>query len=102
MFTLLTGEYFGVSQNGQDGRYDSPCDQSGQWYGQRNLFASEGALVVVADSDVENGQETVRRIEESGGKAVFMETDVSQISEIQLLMQKVTEEYGRLDTVSYC
>ena len=75
---------------------------NGMGRGTAMLFASEGALVVVADSDVENGQETVRRIEESGGKAVFMETDVSQISEIEALIHKVTEEYGKLDTVSYC
>ena len=66
------------------------------------LFASEGAFVIVADKNPEDGDETVRRIEEAGGKAVFIQTDVSQISEIEALIAHVTEEYGHLDTVSYC
>ncbi|MFO8102361.1 MAG: SDR family NAD(P)-dependent oxidoreductase [Dehalococcoidia bacterium] len=66
------------------------------------FFASEGAFVVVADSDVKGGEETVRKIQEAGGEAVFIETDVSRISEIEVLTKKITEEYGQLDAISYC
>ena len=41
-------------------------------------------------------------IEETGGKAAFIETDVSKISEIEAVIDRVTKEYGRLDSVSYC
>ncbi len=74
----------------------------GMGRGTAMFFASEGAFVIVADSDVENGEETVQRIKEAGGKAVFIETDVSEISEIEALNNKIAEEYGHLDAISYC
>jgi NAD(P)-dependent dehydrogenase (short-subunit alcohol dehydrogenase family) len=40
------------------------------------LFASEGASVVVSDVALEGGHETARLIEEDGGEAFFVEADV--------------------------
>ena len=60
-------------------------------------FAREGAKVVIADVAVEDGEETVRMIEESGGKAIFVETDVSQSDQVEALINKAVETYGRLD-----
>jgi len=62
-------------------------------------FAREGAKVVIADVAVEDGEETVRMIEESGGKAIFVETDVSQSDQVEALINKAVETYGRLDCV---
>ncbi len=70
--------------------------------GTAMLFASEGAFVIVADGNKEQGEETVMRIEESGGKAVFMEVDVNRIAEVEALITRIVEEYGHLDSVSYC
>jgi len=75
---------------------------TGMGRGTAMLFASEGAFVIVADSDVEQGEETVQRITESGGKAIFMEVDVNQITEVEALIARIVEEYGHLDSVSYC
>lgn len=36
------------------------------------LFAKEGANVVVADCNIESGEETVRMIKEAGGEAISM------------------------------
>lgn len=40
-------------------------------------LAREGAIVVVADVDAEQGAATARQIEDSGGRAVFVATDVT-------------------------
>lgn len=61
------------------------------------LFAKQGAKVVVSDINEEGGNETVRLIEEAGGAATFIRCNVSQEEEVNLLVQKVVEVYGRLD-----
>jgi NAD(P)-dependent dehydrogenase (short-subunit alcohol dehydrogenase family) len=60
-------------------------------------FAREGARVVVADVVSEGGQETVRRITEAGGEAVFVQVDVAQSQAVAALVQQVVERYQRLD-----
>ena len=60
-------------------------------------FAREGARVVVADRAVEGGEETVRVIKESGTDAIFVRVDVSQVLEVEEMVSKAIEAYGRLD-----
>ena len=60
-------------------------------------FARQGARVVVADIAPEGGRETVRLVEEAGGEALFVETDVSRSDEIESLVKKTVQAYGRLD-----
>jgi NAD(P)-dependent dehydrogenase (short-subunit alcohol dehydrogenase family) len=61
------------------------------------IFAREGAKVVIADIQIERGAETVRMIEDSGGEATFVKTDVSQHDEVEALIGRTVETYGRLD-----
>ena len=60
-------------------------------------FAREGAKLVIADTNEEGGQQTVHMITEKGGEAIFVRTDVSQAVEVQALISKAVETYGRLD-----
>ena len=60
-------------------------------------FAREKAKVVVADIWTTEGEETVRTIREAGGEAFFIKTDVGRRDEIEAMVQKTIEEYGRLD-----
>lgn len=60
-------------------------------------FAREGASVVVADVDVEGGEETVRRIAAGGGSATFIAADISDPSQVATLVERGVETYGRLD-----
>ena len=60
-------------------------------------FAQEGAKVIVADLVAEGGNETVRLIREAGGEATFVKTDVSQAKEVETLISRTVETYGRLD-----
>ena len=61
------------------------------------LFAREGAKVVVTDINVEGGQETVNMIKKESGAAIFIQADVTQLSQVEKLMNRAVEVYGRLD-----
>ena len=63
------------------------------------LFSQEGAKVVVADIDVEGGQETVRLIDSSGGEAVFVKTDVSREDDVEAMVQAAVEAYGTVNVL---
>ncbi|MDL2230433.1 SDR family oxidoreductase [Alistipes sp. OttesenSCG-928-L06] len=61
------------------------------------LYAREGAKVVVSDIDEKSGQETVERIKAAGGEAVFCRTDVSNPEDCRRLVEKAVSEYGQLN-----
>ena len=63
------------------------------------VFAEEGAKVVIGDIDAEGGRETVALIEDAGGSAAFVPTDVSQESQAQALVEKAVSEYGALNVL---
>jgi NAD(P)-dependent dehydrogenase (short-subunit alcohol dehydrogenase family) len=60
-------------------------------------FAEEGASVVAADIDVEGGEETVSQIESEGGEATFVETDVTDESDLAAGVEAAVDTYGSLD-----
>ena len=61
------------------------------------VFAREGAAVVVADVDEVGGRETVEAIELVGGQASFVRTDVSVKADVQAMVQHAVDTYGGLD-----
>ena len=61
------------------------------------IYARDGAQIVVSDVDQEGGKETVQRIQDAGGEAFFVEADVSQPAHCEGLVQAALDEYGRLD-----
>ena len=61
------------------------------------LFAREGAKVVVADLQPEQGEETVRQITAAGGEAIFVRTDVGQDADVERLVRATVERWGKLD-----
>jgi NAD(P)-dependent dehydrogenase (short-subunit alcohol dehydrogenase family) len=61
------------------------------------IFAREGASVVVADVDEEGGRETVAMIEAAGGRASFIRTDVSVAPEVAAMVHHARATYGGLD-----
>jgi len=60
------------------------------------LFAKEGAWLTLADVDPK-GQGVADEISQTGGKAIFVKTDVSNPQEVQALVRTAVETYGRLD-----
>jgi NAD(P)-dependent dehydrogenase (short-subunit alcohol dehydrogenase family) len=61
------------------------------------LFAAQGAAVAVTDVSEKDGVETVRLIEEQGGRAAFWRLDVSDEAEVSSVFEQVSEEFGKLD-----
>ena len=47
------------------------------------MFASEGAKVIVADIDVEGGEDTARMIKAAGGEATVVRADASKAAEVE-------------------
>jgi NAD(P)-dependent dehydrogenase (short-subunit alcohol dehydrogenase family) len=60
-------------------------------------FAREGAKVVVADVMERGGEETVQMILEAGGESIFVKTDVSKTTDVEALVNRAVDTYGRLD-----
>jgi NAD(P)-dependent dehydrogenase (short-subunit alcohol dehydrogenase family) len=61
------------------------------------LFAREGAEVAVIGRKVDKGEETVRMIEENGGRGIFFRTDVSKNSEVKEMTKAAVNAFGRID-----
>ncbi|TRZ40363.1 SDR family oxidoreductase [Niallia circulans] len=61
------------------------------------LFAEAKAKVVVADFNEEKGQAAVAEIEAAGGTAYFVKVDISKSEQVQNLVAKTVEKFGRLD-----
>ncbi len=60
-------------------------------------FAREGAKLIIADMNEDGGQQTVHMITENGGDATFVQVDVSNATEVEAMISKAVETYGRLD-----
>src|SRR4030095_12564607 len=63
------------------------------------LFAAEGAAVVLAAPTVTEGDETVCLVQQDGGQARFIPTDVSQDVQVRDLVGETVRDYGRLDAL---
>jgi len=63
------------------------------------LFAREGASVVVTDVRAEPGEETVRRIRDEGGHAIFVKADVANEDQVKDMIGIAIEAYGRVDVL---
>jgi len=61
------------------------------------LFAAEGARVVVAEYGEAAGQETVELVAKAGGQATFVRVDVSQEGDARAMVDHALATYGRVD-----
>lgn len=61
------------------------------------LFAEEGAKVVVADFNEEVGKKETKKIIHAGGEAAFVEVDVSDTEQVKEMVKFTVEKYGKLD-----
>ena len=68
-------------------------------------YAREGAILACADLQAsakprdpsDTTFDTHELIQKRGGKAIFVETDVSNPGQVKALVDKTVEAYGRLD-----
>src|SRR5579883_3138680 len=61
------------------------------------LAARQGARVMIADYVPEGAEKTVAMIKEGGGTAACVAADVAVTRQVEDLIQKTLETYGRLD-----
>lgn len=71
----------------------------GQGKAEAELFADEGATVIITDVLEEEGEELAQTIRDDGGDAVFYPLDVSDESEWEAVIDTIEEEYGQLDVL---
>lgn len=60
-------------------------------------LAAEGCAVVVSDLNEANAQKVAEEINQSGQKAVAVSCDVSKKEEVDEMIAKATESFGKLD-----
>ncbi|MGB3681769.1 MAG: glucose 1-dehydrogenase [Rubrobacteraceae bacterium] len=63
------------------------------------LFAQNGAKVVVADIEKEWGEEVAERIRDNGGEARFCEVDVTEEESVSDMIRFAVDNYDRLDAI---
>jgi 3-oxoacyl-[acyl-carrier protein] reductase len=60
-------------------------------------FAREGAKVVIADINLQAAGALVKALEQQGAEAMAVKTDVSQIKEVDEMVKKTVERFGKID-----
>ncbi|MFF3101566.1 SDR family NAD(P)-dependent oxidoreductase [Viridibacillus arvi] len=74
---------------------------AGQGMGQgiAQEFAKEGATVVIAELNAANGKAVEEAINNAGGNAHFIKTDVADEENIENMVNEVIDRYGKIDTL---
>ncbi len=62
-------------------------------------FSSQGDAVVIADIDGDRGSSLEFSIRAAGGEALFVNTDVRDESQIQALIERTIQIFGRIDVL---
>ena len=72
---------------------------SGQGIGEgiARVFARAGGKLVIAARAQANGQDVVDAIRAAGGDAILLQTDVGYRAEVETLVARTVEHYGRID-----
>lgn len=60
-------------------------------------FAEHGAKVAIAARRVQQSEEVVREIENIGGEALFVQTDVAVPGDVKRAVEETVERFGHLD-----
>lgn len=61
------------------------------------MFAKEGAKVCIVGRNERRGAQTVAEIEELGAEGFFIKADVGDSGDMQMIVNKTVETYGKLD-----
>jgi NAD(P)-dependent dehydrogenase (short-subunit alcohol dehydrogenase family) len=60
-------------------------------------YAREGAVVVIANRTEKTGDSVVQEIESSGGRALFVHTDIRSLEDTENLVVQTVNAYGKID-----
>jgi len=61
------------------------------------LYAKEGAKVVVSDLNLEGAEAVAAAIKAGGGEAIAVQTNVADLKDIHMMIDTAVSEYGTLD-----
>lgn len=61
------------------------------------LYAREGAKIVIADMNMEGAEETVQAIKATGGEALAVKTNVTVEEDVQRMIDTAVEKFSTLD-----
>src|SRR5690625_430017 len=61
------------------------------------LYAKEGANVIVADLNIDGAQTVANTINDNGGKAKAVQVNVAKLADIENMIDTAVNEYGTLD-----
>jgi NAD(P)-dependent dehydrogenase (short-subunit alcohol dehydrogenase family) len=70
---------------------------SGIGRGAALAFSRAGANVVLADVDAGNGEALAKEIEDAGGSALFVRTDVAKAADVDAMVKAAVARFGRID-----
>ena len=60
-------------------------------------FAQEGAAVVLADINLDGGEESLRLVQDCGSEGLFVQCDVSEAREVERLFEAAADHFDSLD-----
>ncbi|MBD2234966.1 SDR family oxidoreductase [Phormidium tenue] len=60
-------------------------------------YAQQQAKVVVVSRRIDEGEKTVRLIQDAGGEAIFVQVDVTKEADVKAMVDKTVDVFGRLD-----
>jgi NAD(P)-dependent dehydrogenase (short-subunit alcohol dehydrogenase family) len=60
------------------------------------LFATEGATVVVAEIDAASGEQTAQLITQAGGTVIALRTDVTDSDSVEAAVARAEQHFGAL------
>jgi NAD(P)-dependent dehydrogenase (short-subunit alcohol dehydrogenase family) len=66
------------------------------------VFAREGASVVIADLNLQGGEQIAAEIQKQGGTAWAIQVDVTRSPEVNAMVQKVLDRWGAIDILVNC
>jgi len=75
---------------------------SGIGEGIARLFAREGAAVALVDVQAAKGRAIAEQLRAEGGRAVFIECDVSQAELVRSSLEQTVREFGGLQIIVNC
>jgi NAD(P)-dependent dehydrogenase (short-subunit alcohol dehydrogenase family) len=76
---------------------------SGMGLASAELFAKEGAIVILADLNDTAGEAAAQRIRDAGGRAIFKRMDVHDEASVRAAMEEMAfDNGGRIDILVNC
>ncbi len=61
------------------------------------IYAAQGSTVVIAERDATTGKAVADAIVTKGGRALFVETDVTSIASVNAMAEQTLSTFGRID-----